>query len=182
VNLSIALAAIALLTGLTVLPLRLLDFRLQRTVGDSLRESQSTHLAPRPSATADPSVLAEPTREAAAPAEGGASSAAKRRLVGRVTALLGLALLLVGIPLANRLTKQNDVLQPPSTAFAEWSNPRRAQLLLLLKDLQFELGGLRYVPTLHVEPLEEAAFDAPILNEASPPPNESAKGPPDEIQ
>jgi hypothetical protein len=105
-NLSLGLAAVATLTGITVLPLRLLDFRLQRAAGDPSR------------------IVAKP------PADSGkqpTDSADRKRLVSRAAALIVLPVLLVVGFLAAHWNEQQRThsLKSPSRALADWVAPPR---------------------------------------------------------
>jgi hypothetical protein len=104
INLALGLGAVAALAGLTVLPLRLLDFRLQR---------RAKSVAP------------------AAAAQAKAEDRSGR--VGRAAALLGLLILVVGgIPLANRLHRSYaPAIQSPSQALARWIQPPRDELIII---------------------------------------------------
>jgi len=113
INLGIGLASIALLAGVSALPLRLMDFRLQRLAKAKPAASRSDQAA------VAPIVDSKRARERA-------------RLVARIAALASLLILIGGgIPLARHFHKpHSQTLQPPSQAFARWVNPRRDLILL----------------------------------------------------
>ena len=96
VNLSVALSAIAGLAAMTVWPLRLMDYRLQRAAKP----------ADVPSAAA-----VTPDRS---------------RLRNRVAAVLGLLMAVAAIPIAQWLVRRHaESVQTPTQAFARWAEPQR---------------------------------------------------------
>ena len=105
INLSLGLASVAALTAITVLPLRMMDFRLQRL-------AKAANTEPIVTASND------------SPMPG----ANRTRLLGRVAALLGLLVLIAGgIPVLRHFYRPGaqTALQSPSQAFAHWMSPRQ---------------------------------------------------------
>ncbi len=103
VNLTLALASISALTALTVLPLRLLNFRLQRPMAAATSANAAAPALDRP------------------------------RLIRRMAALAGLILLLLGgIPLARYLHRSHgQSLESPTQSFAHWVDLRQRPTVII---------------------------------------------------
>lgn len=103
VNLSVALAAIASLTGITALPLRLLDYRLQRRSVALQRVTGNSDLK-------------------------SAKAAERSRIVRNLAALAGVLTLTAGFSFGDRVSQPRNTLQHPTQALARWAAPRTVVL------------------------------------------------------
>jgi hypothetical protein len=120
ISLSVGLACVAALTAVTLLPLRLMDFRLQRLPKVALLKSAESAT---PASNASPAAASE-----------------RSRFLSRVAAMLGLFFLIAGgIPLVHYFwhARTRAAVVPPSEAFAEWMNPRRKLVILRGGSVEF---------------------------------------------
>jgi hypothetical protein len=144
VNLSVALAAIAALVSVSVLPLRLMDFRLQRPV--------------KAAESANPQTARESPGHAS-------------RLRQRVAALLGL-MLVVGatIPAVNRLhTRHAKTMQSPAQAFARFVEPRRHEWTIIRgSGLQYRVYLINWEARPAPVIVEEPKFPPPAEGTGQP--------------
>ena len=144
INLAFNMAAVAALAGVTALPLRLMDYRLQR-----------------PAKAANPAVAAPTTEDGS-------------RVRHRVAAVLGLLILVCGgIPLAHWLQRRYaESLQSPTQAFARWAEPQRPSPWIIeirtitthyrTRLVDFDLDGELDISFTQERPDAEAAVDESI--------------------